>query len=115
MLFDINLAVSPQECLALVGESGSGKTTFARCVAGLHRSFTGEIELHGRPLPAGSRSRDRENALDWLERTCEMRSGLLIWLSVHFHFDVLRQDPRFADLLRRIGLAESNDVSTTTR
>ena len=58
---------------------------------------------------------DRENALDWLERTCEMRSGLLIWLSVHFHFDVLRQDPRFTDLLRRVGLAESNDVSTTTR
>lgn len=50
---------------------------------------------------------DIENALDWLERAYEMRSGLLVWLSVHFHFDGLRQDPRFLELLRRIGLASA--------
>ena len=33
------------ECLALVGESGSGKTTLARCVAGLHVSYTGETSF----------------------------------------------------------------------
>jgi ABC-type dipeptide/oligopeptide/nickel transport system ATPase subunit len=60
VLFDINLLVRPRECLALVGESGSGKTTLARCIAGLHRRFTGEIALHGKPLPAGSRARDRQ-------------------------------------------------------
>ena len=48
---------------------------------------------------------DLENALAWLEQAYEMRSGLMIWLSVHFHFDVLRQDSRFAGLLRRVGLA----------
>jgi len=58
-----------------------------------------------------ARLSDRENALDWLERTCEMRSGLLIWLSGHFQFDCLRADPRFADLLRRIGLAPSSGPS----
>jgi len=60
VLFDINLAVEPRECVALVGESGSGKTTLARCIAGLHRDFTGEIALRGRPLAAGARARDRE-------------------------------------------------------
>jgi tetratricopeptide (TPR) repeat protein len=54
---------------------------------------------------------DCENALNWLERAYEMRSGMLIWLSVHFHFDPIRQDPRFADLLRRIGLASSTGSS----
>jgi peptide/nickel transport system ATP-binding protein len=46
VLFGIDLAVRPGQCVALVGESGSGKTTLARCIAGLHRSFTGEISLH---------------------------------------------------------------------
>jgi peptide/nickel transport system ATP-binding protein len=60
VLFGIDLTVQPRQCVALVGESGSGKTTLARCIAGLHRSFTGEITLHGEPMPAGARARDRE-------------------------------------------------------
>jgi peptide/nickel transport system ATP-binding protein len=64
VLFDVSLVVRPRECLALVGESGSGKTTLARCVAGLHRRFTGEIALRGRPLAHGARARDRHSRRD---------------------------------------------------
>ncbi len=60
VLFDIGLTVLPGQCVALVGESGSGKTTLARCIAGLHRSFSGELTLRGRPLAPGARARDRE-------------------------------------------------------
>jgi peptide/nickel transport system ATP-binding protein len=60
VLFDIDLTVKPRQCVALVGESGSGKTTLARCIAGLHRNFTGAIMLHGKPLAPGARARDRE-------------------------------------------------------
>jgi peptide/nickel transport system ATP-binding protein len=59
VLFDVTLAVRPRECIALVGESGSGKTTLARCIAGLHRNFTGTIEFDGRTLPRDARARDR--------------------------------------------------------
>jgi peptide/nickel transport system ATP-binding protein len=59
VLFGIDLEVRPEECVALVGESGSGKTTLARCIAGLHRGFSGRLELRGAPLPAGARARDR--------------------------------------------------------
>jgi peptide/nickel transport system ATP-binding protein len=59
VLFGIDLTVQPRQCVALVGESGSGKTTLARCIAGLHRSFSGEIALHGTPLAAGARARGR--------------------------------------------------------
>jgi peptide/nickel transport system ATP-binding protein len=55
----VSLAVRPRECIALVGESGSGKTTLARCIAGLHRNFTGTIEFDGRALPHDARNRDR--------------------------------------------------------
>jgi peptide/nickel transport system ATP-binding protein len=60
VLFGIDVSVRPHECVALVGESGSGKTTLARCIAGLHTTFEGEITFRGRMLPPGARSRDRE-------------------------------------------------------
>jgi peptide/nickel transport system ATP-binding protein len=60
VLHDVELVVRPRECLALVGESGSGKTTLARCVAGLHASYTGEMSFRGKPLPPGSRARDAD-------------------------------------------------------
>ena len=59
-LFDIDLAVRRNECVALVGESGSGKTTLARCVAGLHREYTGDIKLDAQRLPESSRKRSSE-------------------------------------------------------
>jgi peptide/nickel transport system ATP-binding protein len=60
VLFDIDLVVRPRECVALVGESGSGKTTLARCIAGLHRDFSGDVSLQGKPLAPGARSRSKE-------------------------------------------------------
>ena len=64
VLFGIELVVRPHECVALVGESGSGKTTLARCIAGLHAAWDGEISFRSRPLPCGARARDRETRRD---------------------------------------------------
>ncbi len=47
---------------------------------------------------------EKHQALEWLEKTYEERSTALIYLKVDPVFDSLRSDPRFADLLRRIGL-----------
>jgi peptide/nickel transport system ATP-binding protein len=60
ILFDINLDIHHNECVALVGESGSGKTTTARCVAGLHRQWTGEVSLRGKALEPSARDRSGE-------------------------------------------------------
>lgn len=47
-----------------------------------------------------------EQAFAWLEKADEDRSGwLALWLKVDPKFDVLHSDPRFHDLLRRVGLA----------
>jgi peptide/nickel transport system ATP-binding protein len=64
VVHDVNLEVSPRECLALVGESGSGKTTLARSIAGLHQQRTGEILLRGTALATSSRGRPREARRD---------------------------------------------------
>lgn len=47
---------------------------------------------------------DKEQALVWLEKAYEERTFFLIWLNVEPRFDSLRDDPRYKDLLRRIGL-----------
>ncbi|MFE9747342.1 ABC transporter ATP-binding protein [Saccharothrix saharensis] len=59
VLHDVDVRVGAGECLAVVGRSGSGKTTLARCVAGLHAGFTGDVLLDGRPLPRSLRRRSR--------------------------------------------------------
>lgn len=47
---------------------------------------------------------DRDQAFAWLETAFEERSGLICWIEIEPKFDPLRADPRFADLLRRMGL-----------
>lgn len=47
---------------------------------------------------------DQEQAFVWLERGYEEKSGIMIFLKAHPHFDPIRNDPRFADLLHRVGL-----------
>jgi TolB-like protein/DNA-binding winged helix-turn-helix (wHTH) protein/tetratricopeptide (TPR) repeat protein len=47
---------------------------------------------------------DNEQALAWLERAYEEQSNMLQLIKVHPYFDPLRGDPRFADLVRRVGL-----------
>ncbi len=47
---------------------------------------------------------DKEQAFEWLEKAYEDRSGGLVFLKVDPGLDSLRSDPRFADLLRRVGL-----------
>jgi peptide/nickel transport system ATP-binding protein len=60
VLSGIDLEVTARACVAVVGESGSGKTTLARCVAGLHSNWTGEIAFQGTPLARGARQRDKD-------------------------------------------------------
>lgn len=47
---------------------------------------------------------DKETAFSWLERAYEARSSWLVFLKVHQFYDSLRSDPRYHDLLRRLGL-----------
>lgn len=48
---------------------------------------------------------DKDQAFAWLERAFQERSGTLQQaLQIFSYFDKLRDDPRYADLLRRMGL-----------
>ena len=47
---------------------------------------------------------DKDQTFEWLERAYQDRSHWLIWLKIDPRFDSLRSDPRYQDLLRRMGL-----------
>jgi len=48
---------------------------------------------------------DKESALQWLEKAYEQRSGSIRYLKMEPRLDNIRSDPRFVDLMRRVGLA----------
>jgi TolB-like protein len=49
---------------------------------------------------------DKDQALAWLEKAFQERADLLTWLNVEPMMDDVRSDPRFQDLIRRIGLVQ---------
>jgi eukaryotic-like serine/threonine-protein kinase len=70
-----------------------------------------EAEAGKRPLPSYALARiyvrlgDNDQALGWLQKAYNKHSDYLVLLKVDPLFDSLRPDPRFAKLMRDIGLA----------
>src|SRR5262249_51829689 len=46
---------------------------------------------------------DNEQALKWLEKGFSERSTAMVWLKVDPAYDPLRSEPRFHDLLTKVG------------
>jgi len=49
---------------------------------------------------------ERDKAFESLDKAYKQRISPLVWLKVSPEFDNLRTDPRFADLMRRVGLPQ---------
>jgi len=47
---------------------------------------------------------ENDKGFDWLERSYSRREANLPWISIHPGFDNIRTDPRYHDLLKRLGL-----------
>jgi TolB-like protein/DNA-binding winged helix-turn-helix (wHTH) protein/Tfp pilus assembly protein PilF len=47
---------------------------------------------------------DKDQAFAWLTKACEGRSHWLVWLNRDPRWNSLRSDPRFAELVHRVGL-----------
>ena len=48
---------------------------------------------------------EKDHAFAWLEKDFQARSGYLSRIRWHLPFESLRSDPRYDDLLRRMGLS----------
>jgi len=47
-----------------------------------------------------------DRAFEWLDRACQVREVMLLYLKVLPMYDGIRSDPRFGEVLRRVGLLE---------
>ncbi len=64
---------------------------------------------YGRAMAAVNRAAalgDRDQTFRWLEESYRRRESFLAWLKVDPEFDPVRADPRFADLVRRVGIPD---------
>lgn len=102
----------------------SGEIPLVDAVLGLAYAVSGRREQAQRVVEAftaGARKRyipptyfgilyaglgDKDQALAWLEKAFEERAGLLTWVNVEPMMDDVRSDPRFQDLIHRIGLTQ---------
>ncbi len=50
---------------------------------------------------------DKEQAFYWLEQAFSEQSNILQFLKTHPYFNPIRNAPRFADLVRRVGLDQT--------
>jgi hypothetical protein len=51
---------------------------------------------------AYARAGEKEHALEWLEKAYRQHTPMLIWLKAERTWDILRSDPRFQALRRRM-------------
>jgi hypothetical protein len=58
---------------------------------------------------------ETDPAFAWLEKACEERAYALAWVNIDPLLDRLRPDPRFAGVLRRVGLAPRGEESRKKR
>jgi Flp pilus assembly protein TadD len=49
---------------------------------------------------------DKDKAFEWLEKDCQARNGRLAEIRWQIQFEPLRDDPRFKDLIKRMGLSQ---------
>lgn len=49
----------------------------------------------------------KDEAFEWLNKAYEDRTDALIWIKVDPRYDNLRSDPRFLDLIKRVGFVNS--------
>ena len=56
---------------------------------------------------------DKDRAIEWMDKARDERSAWLAWANVEPRFDPLRDDPRFREILRKVGFPQAG--STTNR
>ncbi len=54
VLTDVSMEVFPGTVTSLIGDNGAGKSTLVKCIAGIHRIDSGEVEFEGSKVDISS-------------------------------------------------------------
>jgi serine/threonine-protein kinase len=86
----------------MAGRKSEALKTLAELEAVAQRRYSSPVRIACVYIGLG----DKERALEWLEKGFTGRSDHLTQLKMDPMFDSLRPDPRFADLMRRVGFTQ---------
>ncbi len=84
---------------ALAGQTAEARAILAELLRRRETNYVSAFDLA--VLYAGLGEKQR--ALDWLEKAYEERSAFLIYMTWEPRLDLLRHEPRFLDIVRRVG------------
>jgi len=79
VLYDVNLALSAGEVVAVVGDNGSGKSTLLKIMAGYHRPTRGVLRFRGQPIVLGSPSETRALGIEPVYQDQAILDDLNLW------------------------------------
>jgi putative ABC transport system ATP-binding protein len=112
VLDNINFSVSAGSTLSIVGPSGSGKTTLLGLCAGLDRSSSGLVALHGTPLNGLNEDQlaaVRNKYIGFIFQNFQLMPTLTALENVMVPLELRGEKnikPRALDLLDKVGLAD---------
>lgn len=106
-----------EKFLALSGRPIAGRALLARvnAISNRREQAVTLLEELDKEIPSHASTRialiygalgDAEQTLEWLQKAYEERAVFLVFLPIASEFRFPHGDPRFADLLRRIGLPQ---------
>jgi len=95
-------AVGLGEAYALGGRKSDAQTVLQQLRQQSANRFVPPLFISRIDLALG----EHEQALAHLEEAYQKRDPYLVWLKAERAFDLLRSDPRFKDLLRRVGFSD---------
>jgi iron complex transport system ATP-binding protein len=72
VLKDVSLEIQPGDFLSIIGPNGAGKSTLLKCLCGILNGWTGNIQLHGKPLAKFS-ARERAQLISYVPQTVTHR------------------------------------------
>jgi TolB-like protein/DNA-binding winged helix-turn-helix (wHTH) protein/Tfp pilus assembly protein PilF len=90
------------EAIAKSGVQGYWKRRLENYKESAKSNYVPSVLVAGACVRVG----DKESAFQWLEKGFEERDDLLINLKVEPVFDGIRSDPRYQDLVRRVGIPQ---------
>ena len=105
---DANLKSAAAYLAALAGRRKEAEKVAAELERMAHRGLPFYSQAAGIRAALG----DKTAALGWLDLALSHREAALVWLKVDPRFDSLRNEPRFKEMLRRMGLAGPADRPT---
>jgi len=68
ILSDVSLSVIKGEYVSIIGPNGAGKTTLVKCIAGIHRHWSGSIRIAGKHF-AEHASKERARIQSYVPQT----------------------------------------------